>query len=86
MIKKKKAYRTFFRDKKDIGFTDAMNDLLPLMMKDLPPSKKVMVNWLNAAILNEEYELDKIKPFTEIGKKIASQTKFDNNPIIVIAI
>lgn len=78
----KKAYRTSF---KKSGFTDDIDGLLPWRIQNLPPSKQVIVSWLNAATLNEEYELGKIKPVTETGKKIASQTKFDDNPIIMIA-
>lgn len=83
--KSKKAYRTPFKKYKDSGFTDDIHGLLPLNIENLPPSKKIVVGWLDVNTLNEEYELGRIKPLTEVGKKIAGQTKYDDNPIIVIA-
>lgn len=82
--KTKRSYRTPFKSKHEIGLIDDINGLLNFNIKGLT-TKKCLVGWIDANKLVEDNEMKRIKPLTEESKKIVQQTKFDDNPIVVIA-
>ena len=79
-----KVYRTPFKTWRETGWLDDINGLLNLNIRGLP-TKGFLIGWMNAEALSDSYEMGRIKPLTHKGKKIAEQTRFDDNPIIVIA-
>lgn len=82
--KTKKAYRTPFTSWEKVGLKDDINGLLNFRFGNSLNGKS-LVGWINPETLSDNYEMKRVKPLTEEGKRIAEQTKFDDNPVVVIA-